>query len=1017
MSFQQSQISRPDRFRPRIATTALIVVLSLAILPAGADSSPKPGSGHKALTNTEQLSNTLNGIEHTLDAWHRKRAAKKDAGSEERRLKVLRHHLDAQNRLALEDFKAIGRRLRAKHLPAVILQRQRDAVARYKKGMATLMADLDRAETATTPGQRAEAIYKTREHLLATRKKRAKTALDPAHLPTRSLKPNRNNKPRMNRKAFIRAGLMSNPGVKVAALGDFTYDKLPGASNPAYLAATAEVTLTPAIKAKAQELHNNPIEIFNWVHDRTQWLPTWGAVQNSDMVLQSRKGNAFDLASLLIALYRASGIPARYVHGTIDIPTDKFMNWAGGFDTPEAAWDYASSAGVPITAVRSGGRIISFRMEHIWVEAAIDFFPSRGNVNRSADTWVALDPSFKQYVKERGYDMAKRLNFDGEAFMMDYLTHGGDKTPYQYYSKQVLDDLNTNMPDWTLAGLYGQERVDPIKPVTNGNRHLLAASLPYKIVTRGYTAGTIPDSLRNKITIELANDPISGADTSYTVALSELGTDRLTLSYIPATSADDAVVNDYGSLFDTPAYLVEVKPVLRKAGVTVAVGAGATLGEKQALTLSFQEPTITTAPAVNAITAGSYSAIVFQGSESSLSIPSGQMQKLSANAVLNETTGAQFDDLLGQLLQSIGVQWFFHLRYERSFYATTTQVVFTRLPSETIATADLSVSFFLGIPRNVSPGPLTIDADTDYLAVSPYSGDQARTKDFMLLAGMTGSSWEHLVFEGFFTDPAVSSMKLLRTAADQGIPIYRINNSNIDQVLPSLSLAADDIADIQNGVNTGNEVVVSQSAVQIGDYTGVGLLVLDPQQGSGYYLISGGLAGGGTASTKAAKAWKIGIYNSKFFTLLARGLIVTWAYSKLHTPYGLGCKLEDRNYQPCEDLAQDDPNYKIRVDCSGLVAYAYGMIGFPLFHALTSDDQMRAIGRWDFGTYPSDQEVEPGDLNFWCCTLSRPPTAASHVGIYLYPGHWLAAQGNEVDIYSSMPSWALFLKHGSIFKY
>ena len=31
------------------------------------------------------------------------------------------------------------------------------------------------------------------------------------------------------------------------------------------------------------------------------------------------------------------------------------------------------------------------------MDAAIDFFPSRGAKNRSADSWVALDPSYKQY--------------------------------------------------------------------------------------------------------------------------------------------------------------------------------------------------------------------------------------------------------------------------------------------------------------------------------------------------------------------------------------------------------------------------------------------------------------------------------------------------------------------------------------------------------------------------------------------------------------------------------------------
>lgn len=35
-------------------------------------------------------------------------------------------------------------------------------------------------------------------------------------------------------------------------------------------------------------------------------------------------------------------------------------------------------AGIPVTAVIGGGQVTKVRMEHIWVEAALDFVPSRG---------------------------------------------------------------------------------------------------------------------------------------------------------------------------------------------------------------------------------------------------------------------------------------------------------------------------------------------------------------------------------------------------------------------------------------------------------------------------------------------------------------------------------------------------------------------------------------------------------------------------------------------------------------
>ncbi len=601
--------------------------------------------------------------------------------------------------------------------------------------------------------------------------------------------------------------------------------------------------------------------------------------------------------------------------------------------------------------------------------------------------------------------------------MLDYIGNGADKTPYQHYSKKVLDYLKANQPDWTLEGLYGHERVSPLKTPLGGNLRELAASLPYKILVRGYTAATISDSLRHKVTIEIANSPQLGVDATYTIALSELDQQRLTLSYIPASAADDAVVNDYGTLFASPAYLVQVKPVLRKSGRTVAVGVGTTLGLKQTLTLSFQSPTLSIAPVANQLTAGSYSAIVFEGMESTRGKPSATMQTLARNAELNEVNQAEFDDLLGQFLQAIGIQWFFNLVYERDFYATTNQVAYTRLPSQAIATADLIVSFRFGLPRSASPGPFTIDADSDVVAAAPLLGDTKRRKDFMMLAGMTGSSWEHLVFEGFLSTSAVSSMKLLRAAADQNIPIHRIDGSNFSQILPLLTLAAEDIADIQNGIAAGKVVTAPQSEVQFGNYRGAGLLILDPDRGDGVYLISGGLAGGQSYSLKE---WKKEVYDSRFSSLLVRAFVIIWALTKIGTPYGLGCKLEGRSYPPCEDLPKSDPDYETRIDCSGLVAYAYGMVGFPFFHGKNSDDQMRAIGTYEFGSYPSDANVKAGDLSFWCCTTKgRPSTAASHVGIYLGGGRWVAAQGEEVNIYeNTTPYWTTkFLRHGSVLKH
>jgi len=98
------------------------------------------------------------------------------------------------------------------------------------------------------------------------------------------------------------------------------------------------------------------------------------------------------------------------------------------------------------------------------------------------------------------------------------------------------------------------------------------------------------------------------------------------------------------------------------------------------------------------------------------------------------------------------------------------------------------------------------------------TGDKEKTKQFNLTVGMNSSALEHSVPEQLFSttdNPAqgVSAVKALAIANSQGIPIYQINQGNINTVLPNLQLDGDTISDIRNAVNAGMEVTVSQTNI------------------------------------------------------------------------------------------------------------------------------------------------------------------------------------------------------------
>jgi cell wall-associated NlpC family hydrolase len=414
--------------------------------------------------------------------------------------------------------------------------------------------------------------------------------------------------------------------------------------------------------------------------------------------------------------------------------------------------------------------------------------------------------------------------------------------------------------------------------------------------------------------------------------------------------------------------------------------------------------------------------------DSARNIPASVMQQLMRNAELNEQGLAKIDDLLGQLLHNIGTLWFFDLRHERDFYASTTQVSYTTLPSEVIATSDVTVSFFLGIPRRVREGSMTVDADRDTVAVAPFSGDSTRRKNFMVLAGMTGSAWEHLVFENFFDLEGASSMKLLRLANDQRVPIHVIDQRNIAQVLPLLRLSAEDVADIVNGVNSGGKAIVSETEIQLDKYRGVGLVIIDQISGGGLYLISGGLSGGSACGIPAdpdkecaVNEWKEKVASRASVANAARSAIVRWAISMVGTPYSMGCR--DPRYPPTywckqenDDGSPKDPN---GIDCSGLAAYAYSRVGYPLKGS--NGEDLNAAGQYAIvPNHPAPPSARQADLIFWEDTYKP---GISHVGILWHkvsgqPIGWIAAQDQMVGIYFDKEYWnERFVGYGSVFNY
>lgn len=84
------------------------------------------------------------------------------------------------------------------------------------------------------------------------------------------------------------------------------------------LADTGIAPISEEIAAMAQSLKWNPVNIYEYVKNNieTEWY--WGCMKGAEETLRQGVGNDCDQATLLVALFRASGYPARYVRGVIE---------------------------------------------------------------------------------------------------------------------------------------------------------------------------------------------------------------------------------------------------------------------------------------------------------------------------------------------------------------------------------------------------------------------------------------------------------------------------------------------------------------------------------------------------------------------------------------------------------------------------------------------------------------------------------------------------------------------------
>ena len=866
------------RRKGMVRTIAMAVVVAFStqlVAPAAlaaqaASSRPQPA----APSDEALLSRAVQTIERRLAKLDERLARKGDAAQDLAALGKLHKEVVRLDEQVQKRFAKIAADLQKRHLPEVILERHRRMAATYRQELATLLANLEAIADAGVDDARMARVRQARDHLQAKKLKPSRQPCDPNHLPNASLQPNPNNKPRQTRGDFSRAGLFGNPAVHLAALGDFTFADLPGAGDPAYLAETSEVKLSQAVQAKAAELNHDPVAIYHWVRNHIEWLATWGAMQDADLTLGSLRGNAFDIATLLIALLRASGIPARYVHGTIEVPAAKFQNWAGGFTTPEAALHFAGSGGIPIQGVVTGGRVSQARMEHVWVEAAIDYHPSRGAVNRDADSWVALDASYKQYESLEGLDAVGISGIDPAALAQSFVDSGQVNEAEGWvtgFDPAILEDAQAQASA-ALETYIDEHLTDPtVGDVIGGHRTIvqeapvLPSSLPNPIVVAGARYAEIPSQLQHRVTFLWDKDALGQWQAPLTLPWAAVNNQKVTLSFKPATAADEEAllallpegeITDLSQLPGSiPAYLIQVIPELAVNGVVMKQGSPMGLGEDLPFTFRIEMPGQPAArQETSPIPAGSYLSVAAVGGNVSPTILQTLQDKVSATRATLESGDANLigaltrEDLLGDLFYAGTLGYFAQYTALAYITALASDGHHSLMPSVGTYGYVPQVHYLFGFPSAIEPGAIQMDLDAVNGVTDASDGDPARRRDLVFQTGILSSALEHAVPEQMFVTPdnpgeAISAVKALAKANLAGQRIYHITAANQATTLSNLHHDPDVLSEIHAALTAGKEVITHTDAISVPGWSGAGYIIFDPDTGEGAYKISGGQNG------------------------------------------------------------------------------------------------------------------------------------------------------------------------------
>lgn len=638
-----------------------------------------------------------------------------------------------------------------------------------------------------------------------------------------------------------------------------------------------EAIVTPRIQALADSLGRNPVRIHNWVRNTIDFVPTHGAIQGAELTLISRRGNAADTNSLLVALLRASGIPARFVYGTVDVPIGQAVNWLKA-DDAQSAVGVVQAGGIPSTLLRLNGQTVALRLQHVWVEAHVDFTPSRGARHRVPDAWVPMDASFKQYTRTAPIDVLLESGWSAQAAaeaLVGQARFGNDGSVTKLDTYAYQQELDRAIGRISQNSDYAQLR-EPQQwmgrySILASELPVLAGTLPFAVSAASARFAALPASLKFSISVEMfaAQRDIAYENPALSVRLPTvlLHGRSLYVNYQPASATDALGLQSYAdsNAASLPLGAFRVIPQIKLGDSVLAEGPVVGMGVQQ----FWQAGIVDLQGRID----GLYEPYQFpSGSPISFTPDLGGVSE----SLLDDQFSALPDSSqqpIDRALHLAGIQYWFLNDHRAALYAQGWGGHFLRMPSVGAFAAPMQVRYFFGIPRSGSFAGFATDIKADRLAL--HHDDPEKKLKLSFQIGANGSLSESTTWDLLLNNRAgnsLSASSIIAWANDNGVPIHTIDASNVDAILPKLQTTADVKDEIRHAALSGMVVVVPEREYARGRIQAAGYVMLDPTTGAGVYRVDGGLNGALNVGCIAKAVLLNALCESRFARLMAKRL-------------------------------------------------------------------------------------------------------------------------------------------------